>query len=118
MGKHRNIAKAGGSMHKDASPNPSPHGGELYDTVQVFMEEVASLMGASPKMPFRFAQWSRLPPPTCSTLLEDQWAITNTPMIGCLIVTLWEGSVDQPPASHTWSGSLITNILQVACPGD
>ena len=33
-------------------------------------------------------------------------------------VTLEEGKHDHPPPSHTWSGLLIDNILQEACPGD
>ena len=31
-------------------------------------------------------------------------------------VTLWERRGDQPPPSHVWSGSLIADILQEACP--
>ena len=56
-------------VHKDASPTPSPHGGEPCDRAQDLMEEVASQTGASPKIPFRFTQLSRLPS-ICSLSLE------------------------------------------------
>ena len=56
MGKHRNPTKVEWSSHKDASPTLSSHGGELCDTAQDLTEEVASQMGMSPKMHFRFAQ--------------------------------------------------------------
>ena len=50
----------GGGVHKDASPTLSSHGGELYDTAQDPMEEVASQRDMYPKMPFRFTQMNRL----------------------------------------------------------
>ena len=44
------------------------------------------------------------------------------PMIGCIIMSMSEwhlgGRGNQPPPSHIWSGSLITDMLQEACPGD
>ena len=59
MGKHRNATNVGGGLYKDASPTPSSQGGELCDTAQDLMEEVASQMGLSPVSPFRFTQLSR-----------------------------------------------------------
>ena len=109
-------------MNKDASPTPSSHGGELYDTAQGPTEEVASQMGTSPKTSFRFTQSSGSHS-TCSLSLEHQWASSTTPnnqMHYCIHikVTLGEGRGDQSPPSHAWSGSLITDILQEACLGD
>ena len=113
MGKCRNATKVGGSGHKDASPNPSSHGGGLCDTVQDLIEEVASQTGASPKTPFRFTVNRLLS--VCSPLLEHQQAHSTTPndwIHYCIhiTVTLGEGKGDKPPPSHAWSGSLITNI--------
>ena len=109
-------------MLKDAFPTPSSHGGELCDTAQGQMEEVASQMGASSKMPFRYTQLSRLPS-VHSLSLECQLVHStnsNDQLYYCIhiTVTLEEGKGDQLPPSHMWSGSLITNILQEACPGD
>ena len=65
MGKHKNATKGGAGTQKGASSTPLSHGaevGDTGDTVQVLMEEVASLeevllqMGASSKIPFRFTQ--------------------------------------------------------------
>ena len=56
MGRHRNTTKAGGNMHKDTSPTPSSHGRELCDTTQDLMEKLASQIGVSPKLLFRYAQ--------------------------------------------------------------
>ena len=86
------------------------------------MEEVLSQMDASPKMPFRFTQSSRSPS-ICSLLLEHGWTCWTTPddwthYCVHVRVTLGEGRGNQPPPSHTWSGLLITNILQEACPKD
>ena len=51
MGKHRNATKEGGGEHKDTSPTLSSHGGDLCDTAQDLMEEVASQTDASPRFP-------------------------------------------------------------------
>ena len=122
MCKHGNTTKAGESVHKDASPAPSSHGGQLYDTAQDLTEEVASETGTSPKTLFRFAQLSRSPS-ACSPSLEHQQAHSTIPkhqMHYCIHIsmTLEEGKGYQPSPSHMWSGSLITDILQEACPGD
>ena len=122
MEKHRNATKVGRDMHKVASPTPSSHGGELCDTAQDLMEEVATQMGTTLKMPFRFTQLSRLPSES-SPSFEHRCASSTTPnnwMHYCVHVrvTLQEGKGDQPPPSHAWSGLLIADILQEACPGD
>ena len=103
MGKHRNTTKAGGGAHKNASPTSSSHGGELCDIAQDLVEDAASQMGTSAKMPFRFTQSSRLPS-THSLLLEHGWTCSTTPNDWthyCVHtrVTLGEGSVinPQPP---------------------
>ena len=118
MGKHRSATKAGGGAHKDASPTLSSHGGKQGDTAQDLMEEVASQMGKSPKMPFRFTQLSRLSY-VCSLSLEHWLVCSTTPMIQMcycihIRVTLEKGKGRSPPPSHTWSGPLIANILQEA----
>ena len=73
-------------------------------------------------MPFRFTQSSRLPS-ACFLLLDNQWAYSTAPddwTCYCvhLRVTLGDRRLINPPPSYTWSGSLITDILQEACPGD
>ena len=99
-------------MQEDTSSTLSSHGGQPCDTALDLMEEAASMeevlsqRGASPKMLFRVTQLRRLLS-ICSLLLEHH-----------VRVTLEEGRSDQPPPSHVWSGSLITDMLQKACPRD
>ena len=131
MGKCKNATKGCAGAQKDVSPTPLFHGGEAGDTgnsVQDLMPEVGLLekvllqMGASSKMLFRFTQSSRLPS-KLSLPPEHWWDCSMTPndcMCVCihLRVTLGEGRGNQPPPSHAWSGFLIADILQEACPKD
>ena len=79
-------------------------------------------MGVSPKMPFRFTQLRRLP--SINSLFLEHWqAHSTTPNDQTrycvhIRVNLGEGRDNQPSSSHVWSGLLINDILQEACPGD
>ena len=130
MGKCKNATKRDTGAQKGTYLMPASHGGNAGytgNTAQDLMEEVASLeevllqMGTSTKMPFRFTQSSRLPskwslPPECwwghSITPEDQM---------CYYIHIrWlfrMGGVINP-LSHAWSGLLIADILQEACPKD
>ena len=73
MGKCKNPTKKGSNAQKCISLTPSSHldeAGDTGDTGHVvydlrdevaLLEEALSQMGASPKMPFHFAQCGRLP---------------------------------------------------------
>ena len=61
-------------LPKDASPTPSSHGGELCDTALDHMEEVASHIGVSPQMPFRFHNQIGHPPQVHHHLSTDKHA--------------------------------------------
>ena len=103
MDKHRDAAKSLG-VQMDASPTLLSHGGELSDTAQdqieevALMEEVLSQMSESLRTPFRFIQLSRLPS-VHSLSLECWWAYLTTPndQMGYCVhvrVTLGEGRGD------------------------
>ena len=98
MGKDRNATKVGRSAcTRMLPPLCHLHRGELCDTAQDLMEEVASQMGMSLKMPFRFTQLSRSPFYMLTYhLSEHQWAHSTTPNTGThycihIRVTLEEG---------------------------
>ena len=122
MGKCKNATKAGGGAQRDASPTLLSCGGGPEDTAQDLIEEASLQMGISSKAPFRFTLLKRFPS-IHSLLLEGRQTCSTTPdneMFYCvhIRVTLEEGGGNQPPPSHTWSGSLIADMLQEACPRD
>ena len=101
---------------EDTSPTLSFHGGKPGGTAHNLLEEVSSQTGASPRAPFRFTQSSRSPS-IWSLSPEGRWAhlmIPDNLMHYCvhIRVTLGEGSGDQPPPSHAWSGLLIADMFQ------
>ena len=78
MCKHRIIPKRVGAYTRMV---PALHHlKEVSCEIQprIWQKKVASQIGMSPIMPFRFTQSSRFPS-TCSLLLEHQWALSTTP---------------------------------------
>ena len=124
MGKHKNATKGGSDAQKVISPTLSSHVSEAGDTDDVVcdlrdkvasLEEALSQIGASSKMPFHFV-WHDGSPSKWS-LSPEHWQSNpahEDEMHDCIqvIVTLGEGGGDQPPPSHTWTGSLIANMFQ------
>ena len=86
MNKHRNATKAGGSKHKDTSPALSSHGGELCDTAQDLVEEVASQIGTTPRCPLDSHNLVDCPPHAHHGLSFDGPA-QSPPTIGCIIAS-------------------------------
>ena len=97
-------------------PSLSFCGSEPEDTTHDLLEEVSSQMGTSPRAPFRFTQYSRLPS-IWSLQPKGRQACSMTPnnwMHYCvhIRVTLGNEVGNQPPPSHAWSWSLIANMFQ------
>ena len=78
-------------------------------------------MGKSPEMFFRFTQLSTSPS-TCSLWLSIDGPAQPPPQLDILLhlekSDSWGGEGWSTQPSHMWSRSLITNILQEACPRD
>ena len=116
MGKYKNANKAGRGAQRYTFPTLLFWGGKPEDTAHDLLEEVSMQTGASPKVPFRFTQSSRLPS-LCLLSAEGRWACSVTPDSQThycihMRVTLGEEGGDQPPPFHAWSGLLITDMFQ------
>ena len=124
MGKHKNATKGRSNAQKGISPNPSSCVGEAGNTGHIVhdlrdkvvsLEEALLKMGASSKMPFHFAQCSRLPSEqSLSPEHQQSNPVPEDQMCYCIQVrvTLGEVGGDQLPPPHVWTGSLIVDMFQ------
>ena len=121
MWKCKNATRGGADAQKGTSPTPSSHRDEAGDAVHNLRDDVVSLdeglsqMGAPSKTPFRCPQSSQLLWEW--SLMPECWQDHPThkdQMCYCIHirVTLGEGGGDEPPLSHTGSGSLIVDMFQ------